>query len=211
MKKLDEYDDCLSKLNQEDRKIALKIIKDYDVPIDWLCVIIANIRDATLGHLEAHWESYPSHPDSFDKIQDFKKRIKNNAIILDEKIKEISITTSKGVLRINPSDYDFSLFHLPIYKLKKEYDRYLTSDITTSKEMIINGNLSWLYSCLSTKSSLKKYHRYEIIGMLLVHFKLYRGKPLLTESEFKPGVLEADTYKRYLYNIVKTRMKKIIK
>lgn len=211
MKNLDEYNEYFSKLNQEDKAFALKVIQEYDVPVDWLCVFIANIRNATLGHLENGWEVDPSGTLSFSEMRDIKQKIRDSASILDEKVKEISITTSKGIVKVNPSDYVFSLFHLPIYKLKKEYEKYLTSDLVISKEMTINGSLSLLYSCLITKSSLKKSHRYEIIGMFLVHFKLYPGKPLLTKPEYDPGIREADTYKRYLYNIVKSRMKKIIK
>jgi hypothetical protein len=49
-----------------------------------------------------------------------------------------------------------------------------------------------------------------VIGMFIVHFKLFKGTLMMTEGEFNNRFLdlEVQDYKHYLSDRVKSRMKK---
>lgn len=190
----------LSAITPEDCEFALQVKNEYNLPEDELNWLIRDIRD-TLKDQFSELKEDSRLRDTYDKL-----------FASDVEIKGITINTNKEDIYISSNVSLFDYFLTQINKIHVQFDNTISSQddylSRWSKQSAFLKTMIYL-----SGTSLGPFQRKVVIGMVLVHFRLYKGKPLLTESEFKTKQVEGellgyDSYKHYLVEIVENRLKK---
>ena len=195
----------LPPITPEDHNFALRIKKEYNkkkynLSFNELCWLIRDVRD-TLQEGFSELKEDSRLRDTYEKL-----------FASDVEIKGISINTNKGDIKISSTESLFNYFLIQIKKIHSEFDKTLNSEDDFLNRMgKQSAFLKTVVYCDET--SLGPFQKKVVIGMFLVHFRLYKGKPLLTEPGFKTKQSEGEllgypSYKHYLVEIVENRLKK---
>ena len=187
-------------LNDNDREFANKIEMAYQVPYNELCQLIKELRE------EIDWDlNAPRYLSEF-QFDEFSEKL----LASDVQIKEICITTNRGVVRLRKHDLFFDRFlsacQKVIFKISRRFN-LIHPYKEPSHPKFENEFGFFSIVMFFRKSALKKFQQYVAIGSFLAYFKLSE-KPIRTEEEFNDDPNLTGDYKHYLYNIVKSRLKK---
>ena len=186
-------------LTNEDQEFSLRVTNEYKIiPIaefqDLLREIRDNIQNGVPGFTEA------------DLISPYKELFEY-LFPSDAEIKYLDITTNKGTVRIESTNEFFSYFKIPLERMRKKFYKDHNHFMKViSSQVPFNLMRTFLETTL-----LGPAQKRVIIGMFLCYFKM--GKHIMTEQEFKTdqqngkNPIEAQSYKRYLSDIVKSRLK----
>ena len=182
----------------EDHEFALMVQKEYkvhDLPFDELCWLILNVR-YTLKDRFLVLEEY-----SNEEFQKYSDKLFAN----DAEIKEINITTNKGIVNFNPSDDLFSYFKSPIDKIKWNIKREKNIDIEHIKRMSMEIAFQEI-AFYFFHTNLTPDQKYSAIGMFMAYLKIYKGEPIKTKEEHNRS--DSVSWKNYLSGRVRPLLKK---
>jgi hypothetical protein len=221
-------------IRRGDRDFALSVSKEYDIPFIFLGINLSFLReicdetfygdpaDGFQGDLPEYvleevpfeitrYENDRINLNNLSCSKDLSRECNEKIFSFDARIESITIKSNKGIVTLKHDDPYFHSLTTPIFKIK---DDHLLISEKENKELLsssIEDSLRDIIRFLTKSTSLNKFQIYVVVGMILVHFNLYRGKPLMTKQEFEATPTEAQDYKHYLYDIVKSRLKKIFK
>lgn len=188
-------EDFFPPITQEDYDFTMQVEKEFDVPFDQLLWFIREIRyDIQDDLAEIKDDSEIAYQIMLERLFDS-----------DVKIKEINITTNKGIVKITKSDLFFEYVCNAIQKMQLKLERLLNSESPIFKSMEKDILFHSIISHFA-ETSLNEFQQRVVIGMFIVHFKL--GKPVKTEKEWNEKETESQDYPHYLSDIVKSRLKK---
>ena len=191
-------EELFPQITPEDREFALKIIAKFNVPIDEICWLIKEIR-YEIPNITYEFD------DDIKLKSDFQKLFAS-----DTEIEEISITTNKGIIAFKYPDRLFNYFSYAIYRLKMGIEREIKGSDAFYRS-VLRDELYNMIMFYFTGTSLGKFQMGVAIGMFLVHFKIYKSKPIMSEQEFEANrKIEAQDYNHYLYDIVKIPLRKFL-
>ncbi len=186
----------LATIIPDDDDFASEMNMKYDVPIDDLRWLIRDIRDGIQKN------QYDFNAGMLSRDKHFWDMLCSPGI----EFKKISITSNMGVIDIEASHPFWEVYFYPqILKIESLRSKILDSQTKDIKFYQIDIPLNKIWKFFN-RTSLGEFQKRVAIGMFLVHFKLYKGKPYLTESEWNDQT-EAQDYDHYLSDIVKARLK----
>lgn len=188
----------LPEITQEDYYFAVLRKRDYDkLPFDDLCWLIRDLR-FIIQKYETDFKAGTS-----SMSQNFWDKLCANGIIF----KSISITSDKGTIDLTANHPLFEHYFYPqLKKIKLLHHEILESQSKEWKYYLIDLPFHNIWKFLNT-TNLGEFQKRVITGMFLVHFKLNRIKPIMTEPEWEDNPDYADSYKHYLSDRVKTWLK----
>jgi hypothetical protein len=221
-------------IRKNDREFVISLSAEYNIPYKILGLNLSFLREVTDQTLygdpsegfqgilpEYVFEECPFKITIFENSCDVTNNSINSINLFrecnqkifsyDAYIESITIKSNKGTVTLKHSDPYFHKLTTPIYLIK---DEHLLASEKKDKELIssaVEACLKDTILFLMSLKSLNKFQIYVIVGRILVYFNLFRGKALLTEPEYLANPKEAQDYKHYLYDIVKSRLKKIFK
>lgn len=228
-----EFED--SEMDPEDRKLASKLANEYNLPFDKLCKSIDFLHRYIHGFFKManeigkEFKKNYQHQRNLLKGPDIKINIITNDgdIMIDKKNifypyfkTAINKASAKCDMIINSADL-FSLFKTAINKTSVRCDMITTSEdlLSLSESNFSKSKINKFYKSMPLETliqylpSAPKFKKYVIVGLLIVYFKF--DSDIMTEQEFElkkeKGLTEAQDYKHYLYDIVKSRLKKYSK
>jgi hypothetical protein len=190
----------LHPITSEDEDFAMKVYDEYSLPYDELCWLIRDIRDTLNDGFSA-----------FKKDSRFRDTY-NELFASDVEIKGITINTNKEDIFIKTDSSLFDYFLNQIQKIHSEIEKKIDDqDHYLPAWSKINALLKTDFYISDT--SLGPFQKNVVIGMFLFHFRLDRGKPLLSQLEFKSKqekgeFLGYDSYKHYLAEAAERRLEK---
>jgi len=173
----------------QDIDFAKEIEKEYDIPAVKSFGIIGDLRDF-INHLP-EFRKYDALPELFAP---------------DIEIKKINFDTNKGPVEINSNKSVFKFFVNSLQIAKKEIEREWNK--TWDGDEIFYDYFIKAASYYSPYKPKGNFQRYVILGMFIVHFKLYKSKELRSKEEWKQNPTSDISYRHYLRNIARTRLKK---
>jgi hypothetical protein len=191
-------EDLHDPITSEDEAFASKLSKEYKLSFEDISMLLREFRYSVQDGLPEYL---------FDDLENGGIKKRYEQILINRLLKSITIETENGSLIINSSDPFFKYFSLPIQRAIKKIERLVNSEKEKMKSVLMNFVFLDVYMYLRRNNSLSKFKIYVILGLFLVHFKVYKGKALLTEKEYKPEDYEAQDYEHYLYDRVKSRLK----
>jgi hypothetical protein len=121
--------------------------------------------------------------------------------------RKISITSNKGTIDIDATHPFFEYYFYPqIKRIELLRSKTLSSQNKEIAKWLVDLPLRriWLFF---NRTTLGKFQQRVVTGLLLVHFKLFKNRPIITAEEWKENPTQAISYKHYLSDIVKTRLK----
>ena len=181
-------------MKEQDKAFAEKVNQEYPkLPLDQLCEMVATVRII------------------IDTEKQYKPLKTPCSGLLDPEleVQEFVLKTNKGDITINkvhqPQDFRALENGLEILKniQKKEYDSFVKYlDRVSMQGPMLKTKL------FLDETPLGEFQKRVVIGMFIVHFELYRpDKPILTEKEWQKSDKHDQSYKHYLADIVKNRLK----
>ena len=186
-------DEFYPPITKEDYNFALKINRKYAIPTAELSSLVREIR----------WNVDLYKIKSLSKVtlDKFHEIVFPN----DAVIQMINITTNKGSITLRKSDIFFDFFSSIILQTKNKIDNLYNAD--DKKERLDEAySILFFITYNISHTSLKKFQKLVLIGQFIAHFQL--GKSVMTEEEFNHKPTDAQDYDHYLYDIVKSRIKK---
>jgi hypothetical protein len=203
----------LPPISKEDSDFALKVVQEYSVPFDILSIHIRDLRQAV--DEKEDWKikgilpEYP-FPESIMSKTIYNK-YEDVLFAPGAEIKSFTISTTEGVIKIGPNDPFFDHLALPILKLQQESLIHTQNDNDSLVALTLDGSVRSLIYFLMSSGALNAFQTNVVLGMCLVHFKLIKNKPIMTEQEWLNNRTEAQDYNHYLNDVVKSRLKKFFK
>jgi hypothetical protein len=214
MKKLDNIPDIdiVPPLSKEDKEFALRLENETHLPIEALYFVVGQFRLSIENQVnEAAQLNLSIHLDRFypEIGKSYKKYIKS-LLAPNLEIESITVKTNKGTIKLNPSDHLFKSLYISIQRFRKKLDNVINSKRSAFKSGLLDSLLLYLILFFRLNAKLSKFQMRVVIGMFIVHFKVFKGKLIMTEDEFNISSLdlEVQDYKHYLSERVKSRMKK---
>jgi hypothetical protein len=188
--------DSLSPITDDDNDFATDVNKEFGVSIDDLRWLIRDIRQGLLKCQEDFNEGMALLDQHFWDI----------FCGSETELKKVSITSTLGTIDIEKSHPFWEVYFYPqILKIKSLHSKILADQKSDFKFWLIDLPLNKIWKFFD-RTSLNDFQKRVAIGMFLVHFKLWKGKPYLKKSEWNDQ-MEAQDYKHYLSDIVKTRLR----
>lgn len=180
----------LHPITSEDENFAMKVKDEYNLPYDELCWLIRDVRDT----LNDDWSAV--------KKDSMFRDTYNKLFASDVEIKGITINTNKENIFISS---DTSLFDYFLIQIKKIHSKIENAIDDQDHYLPAWSKIRALLKtdCYISGTSLGPFQKNVVIGMFLFHFRLDKGKPLLSQLEFKSKqekgeLLGYDSYKHYL-------------
>lgn len=170
----------LPSITPEDNEFAISINKDYGLPLDEICWLVRDLRSNFLDS---------ELTEVFDK--EYKKKY----------------YTYLESMNLPTDDQLFQTFQKYIKKIKIE---------TRNKREGIN---KFIKGMKNTSMFLKSFYYLDqtdlitikkcaVFGLILIHFKLYKGEPYKNKKEWLLKPTGDDNWENYMFGIVKNRLKK---
>jgi len=221
---------CFS-IFKSDRDFALKVTSEYNIPFIWFARELSGLHEIMTACSFAEYKSYKSNEGFHEYVIEeapfeipvfvsnskyqytplntlsINRQCKEILFQLDAVIESITIKSNKGTITLTPKDSFFHNLVTPIYRKKLVYQATTFKEGIDSEIDFVDRILKDFFISLKSKTELNNFQLYVVFGLVLVHFGIYRGKPLKSEEDFKSNPTEAQDYKHYLYDIVKTRLK----
>lgn len=226
---------CNKQMNQSfpiwriDREFALTVATEFNIPFKLFALnlsILRFITDTTFyGDSEDYWPDFviedvdfeirfPKTPyfDPHNTLRpDLYEECQFKIFSWDSQIESITVKSNKGLVTLGQNDPYFHELTAPIFKIKDETLKAEEKRDARSLSIATANSLRNTIRFLATLTSLNKFQLYVVVGLILVHYNLSPGKPLMTEEEYLLNQRSAQDYKHYLYDIVKSRFKKYFK
>jgi len=187
----------LPQMTEPDKAFALEVHKQYKIPIDDLCRLIAEVRDNLFDDLEEMKEN-SNYVQTLTKLLDPEIEITG-----------INIVTNKGTIKIDSSDNLYSYLTIPIQRIKDKFN----ADLNYLDTALFHGSKD--YSCnevmkFINNTSLILEHKAYLAFDFIHYFKFYwDSKPTKTKAEWDADPTDAPTYNKYRSYIGKTRLKNL--
>lgn len=204
--------DPMNSLIQEDLKLANMVLIDYKLSAEELCKHINLFRDFSnddplLFHIDFDMNESEIHTMDF---KERKQQIKQEILVLGDKVKEIAITTRLGTVKVN-NPWLLKYFSYSINQVSEELGMQLTSECNNWLHWTVTKNIASLYGFLKNEAySLNENQILIVIGLFLSHFKIYKRKPILWYDEWN-NQTEARTHKEYLTDRTTPILKAVLK
>ena len=185
-------------MTEPDRAFALEVHKQYKIPFDDLCRLIAEVRNNLIDDLEELKEGS-------DYVQAF-----NTLSDPETEITGVNIVTNKGTIKIDRNDEYYSYLRIPIQRIKDKFKaelNYLDAALTKGGKRYSCEQVMKFICTTSLRTSQKEYLAFDFIH----YFKFYwDSKPTKTKAEWDADPTDAPTYNKYRTYIGKTRLKNCI-
>lgn len=112
--------------------------------------------------------------------------------------------------QLKENDPLFHIINKQLKKIRTEIKEQKSRDKKYIEKRILLQSVFFKLIAYFSQTNLNQYDKHVVIGMFLVHFKLWPyTKPYQNESEFNNNPsTAAETWAEYLFNITKTRLKK---
>lgn len=153
-----------------------------------------------------------------EKIKDISKNNEYMKLIIEGSITEhvekldgaeiesIVITTNKEIFSVPKIGNIYQQLLTTTKRLIRKYQ----NELELKQKMFDNLSVDHPFMLIEkaiNKTSLGPQQKRVVIGMILVHLKLWKHTPIMTEQEFENSPI-VGKYKRYLSDIVKSLQKK---
>lgn len=203
MKEIDINEGYSSPLSEEDLDFAKTIKSKHNIPLDILLVLIISFRNS---------RSNVFVMSDFAKNKKTQKTSTRKAIVLNAKVTGITITTETGSLKLDHTDNYFKYFIPTIQLMKHHYKKFLPNSIEKDREWLLDGDIFNMYNILNENTSLRPTERNFVIGLFLIHFKIYKRKVLKSsQDDLDENPTSDQDFNHYLAKIVKSRLVTILK
>ncbi len=178
-------------IDEFDHSFAKKLSEEYKLSIKDICLLIY----------------------FFKRKIDFKKTNKSyqiiNQIIKPKTvIQSICLNTNNGQILISDRLFILS-FYSSIYNLILSFDNKEKTTNPVLKKYVLDSYLRMMSNYFDIKTNLTPWQKQVAIGMICVHCGWGKRKPIMTEVEFIKNPTEAQDYKHYLSDTVKSWMKNL--
>ena len=185
-------------ITDEDQEFAVRISKEYKkIPLNEIRRLTSEVRNYIQNGIPGFTE--------VDLVSPYKEYVEM-LFPSDAEIINLSITTDKGTVKIKNTDSFFKYFTTPIQRMRAKFykeQNYLMKILES--QVPFDSIRSYMET-----TPLGAFQKRVVIGMFICHFKI--GKHVMTEQEFKTdqehgeNPIETQSYKRYLSDIVKSRL-----
>jgi|SRR5450759_1149375 len=219
---------------KRDRDFAIIVTSEYEIPFKLFCLNLSNLREAVeCSHAgDSNYESAEDFPEEVNEELPFDipvfsstgtdfidkniprstfRKCNEYLFPTDAVIESITLKSNKGVVCISSNDPIYYRLLAPVLEMKQSFQTRLVIQNKVLGSTLIEATLKDIIAFLTSSTTLNKFQKNVVVGMILVHFKLYKGKPLLQKEEFDNKDRDTQDYKHYLNDIVKSRVKKYFK
>jgi hypothetical protein len=209
MKNIDDHNKYFSLLTHEDKDFAEQLINDFHFTSYEICEHIYIFHNLALEESDYIFLDVDLRYDLIRK--ESRETLEENLKVLDGKLKEVIIKTTKGEMVVTDSLSLRRYFNWSINNLKIERQKYLKSEVGNVFDWIRDENIANLYYYLKKTTSLKDHTIRILIGRFLLHFKIVYYFPIRTEDEWNANPTSSQSYNHHLSERVRSLLKTILK
>lgn len=205
--------EILPAITPQDQEFAEKISGDFVLPLDEISWLVRDIRHDIQDNLSE------LRNDS-DLKRDFKK-YHDLIFAPDADLKEITITTNKGSIKVKIGDKWFGYFAFPLKRIKDRLKKDLQSEDKILNRFSKNWKFNKVFIYFYIDTNLNDNQRRIAEGRFLLYFRMTGYKTILSEEEFnlreedlksvkerKVGYID---WKHYISDLMRKREERLLK